>query len=37
VLDQTTGHFEEKIWRDIKVGMIVKVLGNEFFPQISYF
>jgi P-type E1-E2 ATPase len=32
VLDPATGHFEEKIWRDIKVGMIVKVLGNEFFP-----
>jgi P-type E1-E2 ATPase len=32
VLDPKTGKFESKAWRDVKVGMIVKCFGNEFFP-----
>ena len=32
VLDQNTGNFEPKPWKDIRVGNIVKCLNNEFFP-----
>lgn len=32
VLDPKTGEFTSKVWKDIKVGTVVKVKGNEFFP-----
>lgn len=32
VLDTTTGVFESKAWKDVRVGAIVKVTCNEFFP-----
>lgn len=32
VLNTQTGQFESKPWRDVRVGMIVKVVCNEFFP-----
>ena len=32
VLDQKTGKFESKQWKEIRVGDIVKCLNNEFFP-----
>ncbi len=30
--DLKTGEFKPIIWKDIKVGTVVKVLENEFFP-----
>ena len=32
VLNQQTGKFEEKPWHSVRVGQIVKVLENGFFP-----
>ena len=32
VLDPTSGQFQSKIWKDIKVGSIVRVTNNQFFP-----
>lgn len=32
VADLKTGEFIPKIWKDIKTGMVVKVLENQFFP-----
>jgi phospholipid-transporting ATPase len=32
VLNNSTNQFEEKPWKEVRVGSIVKVLGNEFFP-----
>ena len=32
VLNNKTGQFEAKPWKDLKVGMIVKCKENEFFP-----
>ena len=32
VFNRETKTFEPKQWRDLRVGMIVKVMGDEFFP-----
>jgi phospholipid-transporting ATPase len=32
VADPKTGEFSPKVWKDIKVGTVIKVLDNEFFP-----
>jgi phospholipid-transporting ATPase len=32
VLNINSNQFELKPWKEIRVGMIVKVLGNQFFP-----
>lgn len=32
MLNTATAEFEEKPWKEVKVGSIVKTLGNEFFP-----